>query len=286
MTTVAGRYAIEGEIGRGATGIVLRAREVATGRAVALKQLVVTDRLWLQRFQREAQTARLLSHPHILSVYELLADGGKFYLAMEFVDGTSLEDVLKKGKRHSIPEALRMLEQTASALDHAHGKGIVHRDVKPGNLLVRTDGLVKLVDFGVAKGIEAGGSSSTMAGMAVGTPDYMSPEQVDMRALDARSDQFSLAAVAYELLTGVKPFEAEHVQALVAQIVSEDPPTLAEARQVLGAPVDVLMRGLAKTPGERYASCGEFVAALRASAETKTPAAGGGVMGRFKKLWG
>ena len=271
-------------MGRGATGVVFRAREISNNRLVALKQLVTNDRVWLQRFQREAQTARSLSHPNILSVYELLADTGRFYLVMELVEGTTLEAILKTGKRYSFPDALSLLAQTASALDHAHEKGILHRDVKPGNLLIRADGVVKLVDFGVAKGIDSSSaSSSTMVGLAVGTPDYMSPEQVDLLPLDARSDQFSLAAIAYELLTGVKPFAAESMHALMAQIVTEPPPTLEEARRVLGPPADILARGLAKAPAERFANCAAFIQALQAAAPGAKADEAGGLFGKLKR---
>jgi serine/threonine-protein kinase len=261
-----GPYRILREVGRGAAGVVYQAEEIETGRLLALKQLEVTDKSHLRRFQKEAQAARLLSHPNIVSVYELLAEDGKYFLVMEFVEGTPLAKLLGEGRRYDPATAVALLNQTALALDHAHSKGIVHRDVKPENLLIRADGVVKLVDFGIAKAedIDANFTRvSSSAGM-LGSPYYMAPEQITGRSVSPKTDQFALAVVAWELLTGQRPFDGESIHAVTYQIAHEPPRNLETAQPSLGPLAGPLLKALDKDPAKRFPGCGAFTAALQA----------------------
>jgi serine/threonine protein kinase len=270
-----GRYRILSELGRGAMGIVYRAQDPAIGRAVAIKTIRLADlsdaaeseRL-RDRLFREAQSAGILSHPGIVVVYDVGEDGEITYIAMEFVNGPSLEKILA-GEAPPEPEAvLKVLQQTAAALDYAHKKGIVHRDIKPGNIMIDEDGTVKITDFGIAK-ISAS-HQLTQTGTVMGTPNYMSPEQVQGRPVDGKADQFALAVVAYEMLTGERPFTGEQLTTVLYKIVSEDPPPPQHLNPTLGFAVSmVLLKALAKDSAKRYPSCTEFVAALEAALNSK-----------------
>ncbi|HSW49969.1 MAG TPA: serine/threonine-protein kinase, partial [Bryobacteraceae bacterium] len=210
-----GRYEIEAELGRGAMGVVFRALDPAIGRTVAIKTIRLADlggaedrdRLG-NRLLHEARSAGVLSHPGIVTIYDVSEHDDLAYIAMEFVNGPTLEQVLSSGEPPDPSLLFRVLKTTAAALDYAHKKAIVHRDIKPANIMIHEDGAVKITDFGVAK-IQAG-QLATQTGMVVGTPCYMSPEQALGRPVDGRSDQFSLAVVAYEMLTGEKPFGSEN----------------------------------------------------------------------------
>jgi serine/threonine protein kinase len=265
-----GRYKVVGELGRGAMGIVFKAEDPAIGRMIAIKSIrlgELTDegeRARLRdRLFREAQSAGILSHPGIVTIYDIAEEGGMAYIFMELVNGPPLERLLKSDRPPDKETLLSLLRQTAAALDYAHKKGIVHRDVKPANIMVHEDGTAKITDFGVAKIVS---QQMTRAGTIMGTPSYMSPEQVQGDAVSGRSDQFSLAVIAYEILTGEKPFQAEYLPTLLFKIVGEDP--VAPHRLNLTLPEDVepvLRQALAKKPEDRYETCSEFVAALAAS---------------------
>jgi len=265
-----GRYEIHGELGRGAMGIVYRAQDPVIGRTVAIKTirlLEFTDaeeqtRL-RERLFREARSAGMLSHPHIVTIYDIGQQEEIAYIAMEFVSGTTLDHLLRRNDAIDRQGVLTILAETASALDYAHTKGIIHRDVKPGNIMVSDAGAVKVTDFGVAKILS---QQMTQTEMVLGTPSYMSPEQIESKTLDGRSDQFALAVITYEILTGEKPFTAESLPALLFRIVREDAvaahmlnPTLTEK---VGA---VLNKAMAKSNKDRYATCSEFVNALAES---------------------
>ena len=280
-----GRYRIIGELGRGAMGVVYHATDPAIGRSVAIKTIRIRDINDTQqrdklreRLFREARSAGVLSHPNIVTIYDMDEADGLAYIAMAYVNGPTLEKILASEAPLSGAKMLRILRQTALGLDYAHGRGIVHRDVKPANIMTDEDGAVKITDFGIAKITAV--SSMTETRTVVGTPNYMSPEQVQGLAVDGRSDQFSLAVIAYEILTGERPFQGEHLSTVVYKIVAEQP---ADAHRINGTLTpqidDVLRRGLAKKPEDRYPTCSNFVGALEmACAESrgwKTLTAGG-----------
>jgi serine/threonine protein kinase len=271
-----GRYKIVRELGRGAMGVVYHAIDPNIGRPVAIKTINLRTGLkpeeqerMRERLFREARSAGILSHPGIVTIYDVEQQDDLAYIAMEYVDGPTLDQLL------SGPEALppdRMFSifgQTAVALDYAHGKGIVHRDIKPANIMIAKDGTAKITDFGIAK-ITAS-EQFTVTGSIVGTPHYMSPEQVQGQTVDGRSDQFSLAVIAYEVLTGEKPYTGEHLTTVVYKIVAEEPPLPRRINSSLAGPIDATLRkGLAKKPEGRFGTCVEFTEALeKACAESK-----------------
>ena len=270
-----GRYQIIGELGRGAMGVVYRAQDPTIGRLVAIKTIRLadlsdqTERVRLQeRLFREAQSAGILSHPGIVVVYDVGTDGDITYIAMEFVNGTTLEKLLADPNPPSQQTVLGVLRQTAAALDYAHKKGIVHRDIKPANIMIDGDATVKIADFGIAK--IATSSQLTQTGLVMGTPNYMSPEQVQGKVVDGKADQFALAVVAYEMLTGEKPFTGEQLTTVLYKIVSEDPPPVEHLNPTLGFAVSmVLTRAMSKDPARRYGNCSEFVDALEAALNSK-----------------
>jgi serine/threonine protein kinase len=263
-----GRYRILGELGRGATGVVYRAQDPAIGRTIAIKTIRLSDftddtereRL-RERLFREAQSAGMLSHPNIVTIYDIAEEDGLAYIFMECVDGPPVEKVLNSQDPPLRGDAaLSILGQTATALDYAHKKGIVHRDIKPANILIDDRMQAKITDFGVAKIIS---QQMTQSGVMMGTPNYMSPEQVQGHAVDGRADQFSLAVIAYEILTGEKPFLADQLPALLFRIVREDPVAPQRLNPTLGPQVEsVLRKALAKSANDRYGTCVEFVDAL------------------------
>jgi serine/threonine protein kinase len=265
-----GRYQVLGELGRGAMGIVYKAQDPAIGRTIAIKSIRLTDlsdekereRL-RERLFREAQTAGILSHPGIVTIYDIAEENGMAYIFMEFVNGPPLEKMLQQAQMPDKETLLSIFRQTAAALDYAHKKGIVHRDVKPANIMIHEDGTAKVTDFGVAKIVS---QQMTLAGTMMGTPSYMSPEQVQGGAVGGSADQFSLAVVAYEILTGEKPFQAEYLPTLLYKIVREEPLSPQRLNGTLGPEVEaVLKKGLAKDPAARYETCVEFVTALSAA---------------------
>jgi serine/threonine-protein kinase len=263
-----GRYKIVGELGRGAMGVVYHAIDPNIGRPVAIKTIHFgggrkpeeQNRL-RERLFREARSAGILSHPGIVTIYDVEQQGDLAYIAMEFVDGPTLDQVLSEA--HPIPpeRMFSILGQTAVALDYAHQKGIVHRDIKPANIMIARDGTAKITDFGIAK-INAS-DQLTMTGNIVGTPHYMSPEQVQGQPVDGRSDQFSLAVIAFEMLTGEKPYSGEHLTTVVYKIVAEEPAAPHRLNPTIGIAIEsVLRRSLSKKPDLRYATCQEFAGAL------------------------
>jgi serine/threonine-protein kinase len=268
-----GRYTILGEIGRGAMGVVYRAQDPAVGRIVALKTIRLDeladaserDKL-RERLMREAQSAGRLSHPGIVTIFDVAAEqDGLAYISMECVEGPTLERMLLKDP----PDGrlvLSILTQTAAALDYAHKRGIVHRDIKPANIMMHERIHAKITDFGVAR-IQS--NQMTQAGSMVGTPNYMSPEQIQGQPVDGRSDQFSLAVIAYELLTGEKPFAGDSIPALAFKIVQEDPAPAHRLNPTLEWPVDtVLKRALSKKPEDRYPTCSDFAVAIENACRT------------------
>jgi serine/threonine-protein kinase len=271
-----GRYRIIGELGRGAMGVVYHATDPSIGRSVAIKTIRILDINDVQqrnrlreRLFREARSAGVLSHPNIVTIYDMDEVDGLAYIAMAYVNGPTLEKILASESAISGAKMLRILRQAAAALDYAHTKGIVHRDVKPANIMTDEDGSVKITDFGIAKITE--GVHSTETRTVAGTPNYMSPEQVQGFEVDGRSDQFSLAVIAYEILTGERPFIGEHLSTIVFRIVAEEPPPAPRLNSTLTPQIDeVLRKGLAKKPEDRYPNCSNFVGALElACAESR-----------------
>jgi serine/threonine protein kinase len=262
-----GRYQILGELGRGAMGIVYKAQDPAIGRTIAIKSIQLQDltdeaeRARLrERLFREAQSAGILSHPGIVTIYDIAEEDGMAYIFMEFVNGPPLEKMLKHEQTPDKETLLSIFRQVGASLDYAHKKGIVHRDIKPANIMIHEDGAAKVTDFGVAKIIS---QQMTVAGMMMGTPSYMSPEQIQGGEITGGADQFSLAVIAYEVMTGEKPFVADYMPTLLFKIVREEALSPQRLNPTLGPHVDeVLRRAMAKNPRERYENCTAFVGAL------------------------
>ena len=265
-----GRYLIRGELGRGAMGVVYDAIDPMIGRSVAVKVInlkAVTEpgkaEFMTGMLFREARSAGQLFHPNIVIIFDVGQEDDSAFIAMEKVDGPSLQQVLASGRVLPVSEKLRLLRQTAAALDYAHEQGVVHRDIKPANIVLQHGSSVKVADFGIAKVTST--QTTTMTNVVIGTPGYMSPEQIEARPVDGRSDQFSLAVLAYELLTGGLPFQAESVATLAHLIVYGQRPSARAANPALPVEVDaIFQRGLGRLVEERFESCGLFVAALEA----------------------
>src|SRR5437899_676173 len=267
--TKAGRYEIQGELGRGAMGVVYKAVDPVIGRTVAVKTLRISEEgtglsrpELLNRFQTEARAAGLLTHPNIVVVFDAGEEDGLYYITMELVEGKSLQALLDAGQAFPLPRVLRIMEQTCSALHFAHERNIVHRDIKPANLMLTADDTVKVTDFGTAKILQFGTVQQTAHVM--GTPSYMSPEQVKGRAVDGRSDIFSLGVMLYEMVTGEKPFPGQNITTVIYKIVNEDPVPPRQINPSIHAGISaVVMRALEKEPDQRYQSCREMLEDLR-----------------------
>jgi serine/threonine protein kinase len=252
-------------LGRGGMGIVYRAREVALDRDVALKVLALDPILApdaYTRFEREAKMAARLDHPHIVPIFAVGQRQNVAFYTMRLVRGGSLEDLIGAGKQLSLDHVVKLLKEVAAALDHAHRQGIVHRDIKPANVLLGESGHGMVADFGIAKALSNTDSGATGTGI-IGSPGYMSPEQWRGSEIDGRADQYSLGIVAYEMLTGRRPFETPQVQDLLRMHLSAEMPPLSHARTGLPEGVDdALRRALAKDPAQRFSTVTAFVDAL------------------------
>jgi eukaryotic-like serine/threonine-protein kinase len=271
MTAIlkAGRYEIVAELGRGAMGVVYKATDPVIGRPVAVKTIKLSEQgtglsrsELIARFQTEARAAGLLTHHNIVVVYDAGEEDGLFYITMELVEGKSLQTLLDAGHAFPLPRVLRIMEQACNALQFAHENNIVHRDIKPANIMLTGDDTVKVTDFGTAKILQFGTVQQTAHVM--GTPSYMSPEQVKGRAVDGRTDIFSLGVMFYEMITGEKPFPGESITTVIYKIVNEQPvpPRTIDPTIHPGISAAVL-RALAKEPEDRYQSCHEFLEDLR-----------------------
>jgi predicted Ser/Thr protein kinase len=268
---IGGRFEILREIGRGAMGVVYLARDVTLERDVALKELSIPAGLtagaqqeMVARFQREARAAARLQHPNIVSVFDTIAEGGRYFIAMEYLDGAPLSDLIDRGGLR--PGAAREVAlQTLDAVACAHRAGVVHRDIKPDNIFVLSDGRVKVADFGIAKLMDGAGSGTmTQVGAVIGTPGYMSPEQVRGEAVDGRSDIFSIGVVLYEMLGGRNPFLADSPTTIMYRIVHEDPPALQIAELPGGGALEAIARkAIAKNAADRYNSADEMATDIR-----------------------
>ncbi|MEC4015402.1 serine/threonine-protein kinase [Streptomyces sp. H27-D2] len=265
-------YLLKDEIGRGGMAVVYRAEDLRLGRTVAVKLLapeLARNDLFRKRFAHESRVAAAIDHPHIVPVFEAGETDGVLYIAMRYVEGRDLRALLDRDGRLSLEACCRIALQVASALDAAHAHDLVHRDVKPGNILVAegTDSdrpeHVYLTDFGLTKK-SLSLTGFTSVGQFVGTLDYVAPEQISGRPVDGRCDVYSLACVVCEMLTGAPPFRRDDDMALLWAHQYDPPPPLSEQRPDLPPGVDAVMAtALAKAPGDRYGTCRGFVAALR-----------------------
>ena len=283
-----GRYQIEREIGRGGMATVYLARDVHHDRPVAIKVLHpdLASSLGAERFQREIRLAANLQHPHILGVYDSGDADGKLWFAMPFVEGESLRDRLTREHQLPIPEAVRIAREVALALDFAHRHGVVHRDIKPDNILL-IDGQAMVADFGIARALGRDGENLTSTGTSIGTPAYMSPEQAaGERDVDARSDIYSLACVLYEMLAGEPPFGGPTMQAVIARVMTETPRPLTAVRQTVAPDLAAIVhRAMAKAPADRPATAAEL-ARLLDSSVTTTATVVMPTPGRNRAMWG
>jgi eukaryotic-like serine/threonine-protein kinase len=259
-TVLSGRYELGRVLGRGGMAEVREARDVVLGRRVAVKILhpaLAEDPAVIERFRREATTLAALNHPDLVGIFDAGSDGDSRYLVMEYLEGRTLADVLRQDGALDPATALAVGAHAASALEAVHRAGLVHRDVKPANIMIAPDGGVKLMDLGIARAADT--TALTAASMVVGTAAYFSPEQAQGRAADARSDIYSLGCVVYEMITGRRPFEADSPVAMALQHVNARPD--APSALVAGLPEgldDVLARALAKDPDLRHPSAAEL----------------------------
>jgi len=273
-----GRYQIIDKIGKGGMGVVYRAIDPAIDRTVAIKT-ILTDETGGEsspmraRLLRESQAAGRLSHPHIVAIHDVGEADRAAYIVMEYVQGQTLDQVMRDGSSPALSgEALRIVEECASALDYAHSRGVVHRDIKPANIMLDGDGAVKIADFGIAK--VAHTSTLTKTSVIVGSPHYMAPEQWRGESVTGKADQYALATVAYAMLTGREPFEADSIASLAAMTLYREPPSTVLLNTHLNPAIDdVLRKALSKSAEGRYATCTEFARALRQACE-KAPSTG------------
>jgi len=264
----AGRYELREELGRGAMGVVYRAHDPVIGRDVAVKTMHLSEagtgmsrEELIGRFQTEARAAGLLTHPNIVVVFDAGEEEGIFYITMELVEGRSLQTMLDARQVFSLPRTMKLMEQVCSALDFAHQRNVVHRDIKPANLMLTADETVKITDFGTAKILQIGTAQTSHV---MGTPSYMSPEQVKGKPVDGRSDIFFPGRNPYELMTGEKTVSrTEHYDGHL-QIINEDPISPKVSRLLDSSrTLRRHYRALAKEPSARFQTCQELLDALK-----------------------
>lgn len=261
-----GRYDIQSILGQGAMGIVYKGFDPNIKRTVAIKT-ILKDALdakemapLLARFKREAQAAGRLTHPGIVTVYEYGEENNSAYMAMEFVHGRELRDFLDKNEQFPLNTIISIITQLLDALTYSHAQGVVHRDIKPGNILLLNNGQIKVMDFGIAK-IES--STLTQFGDVMGTPSYMSPEQFAGQQVDKRSDLFSTGVILYHLLTGEKPFPGNSMATIMHRVINTDPPMVSDLNFQVPSFLDsVVLKALAKKPDQRFQTAEEFKTAL------------------------
>jgi serine/threonine-protein kinase len=262
-----GRYVIQSEIGRGAMGVVYKATDSVLERPVAVKTVNITlEREYAdkyeKRFYQEAKAAGSLNHPNIVTIHDVGKSGDVVFMAMEYIEGVELRTLIGEGKPLRLAQALSIAAQVAEGLAFAHQRGVVHRDVKPANIMVVANGPVKITDFGIAR--MRGSGDLTQTGMLLGSPKYMSPEQVIGKRADQRSDIFSLGVILYEMLCGVAPFNGENVTALMYQIVNFVPPAPSGVNGAVPQMLDfIVAKMLAKPLEERYQDAAEVARDLR-----------------------
>ena len=276
---VEGKYKIERMVGKGGMGAVFLAHDLALDREVAIKVLppdISQDPKVVQRFQQEAKTAAKLDHTNIIPIYRVESEGGLNYFVMKYIAGTSLEDVLEQQKQTLSADYIqRVLWEAACALGHAHQRGIVHRDVKPANIMFDHDGRVMLTDFGISKALQAA-SGFTGTGMIIGTPHYMAPEQAKGQQVDGRADQYSMGVVGYRMITGQLPFGGDSVHTILYKHIFEPAPRTSSIRADMPPHLsESISRALAKEPDQRYATMEEFATAVWPEQPVSAPTKGG-----------
>jgi serine/threonine protein kinase len=266
--TKAGRYEILGELGRGGMGVVYRAKDPSIGRIVAVKTIQLSEEgtglshaQLVERFQTEARAAGLLTHPNIVVIYDVGESDGVYYITMELVNGKSLQSMLDADEKFSLPRLLGIMDQVCSALQFAHDHRVVHRDIKPANIMLTSDDFVKITDFGTAQIMQYGAAQQTST---MGTPGYMSPEQIKGKAVDGRTDIFSLGVMLYEMTTGQKPFRGQDIATILYHILNEEPvpPQQLNPNIPLGVG-STIMKAMAKSPYLRYETCRELMDDLK-----------------------
>jgi serine/threonine protein kinase len=263
-----GRYVILGELGQGAMGVVYKAQDPRINRLVAIKTIRFSDdfeekqaKEVKERFFKEAELAGKLSHPSIISIHDVGEDYELTYMAMELLEGKDLDYYCQKKNLLPLRRILDIIADVAEALDFAHSHGVIHRDVKPGNIMLQNNGKIKVTDFGIAKAVS---SSQTKSGIILGTPNYMSPEQINGMPLDGRSDVFSLGAVFFQLLTGNLPFGGKTITELFYQITQVKHPSPRQFNPKVIKPVEQLIdKALAKDPDKRFQRANDFNRYLR-----------------------
>ena len=262
-----GRYEIQKELGKGAMGVVYQARDPQINRTIALKVLRedrVTSEDFVKRFLKEAMAIGRLSHPNIVTIYDVGQDHDTIYLAMEYLEGQPFNDIIRE-RTLSFPEIAELAVQLAECLDYAHKKGIVHRDIKPSNIMLTPEGKVKLTDFGIARIEDPSMHQQTRAGEILGTPVYMSPEQVMGQPLDGRSDLYSLGVILYELAAGRRPYSGENLAAIFRAITLDDPQDASTINPSIPPDLaSLIMKGLHKDASQRFQTGEEMAAAYRA----------------------
>ena len=272
MISQLGRYEVLGELGQGAMGIVYKARDPLIDRVVAIKTINLGLALdekeeYEGRFYQEAKAAGRLNHPNIVTIYDVGKSGDVAYIAMEFLQGRELRDIMNDGGLLPVDQVLDIVAQVAQGLAYAHEHGIVHRDVKPSNIMVVRDGHAKITDFGIAR--MASSAVRTQTGMVLGSPKYMSPEQVMGKEIDQRSDIFSLGVMLYEMLTGQAPFNGENVNAIMYQTLNAVPAPPNTLNPAVPEMVNfILAKALAKKVEDRYQNAMDFAVDLRACRDT------------------
>src|SRR5882724_8016305 len=273
-----GRYQLERVLGKGAMGIVYEALDPKLHRKVAIKTILIsqldeeTAKDFSMRFVREAHAVARLNHPNIVQVYDFGEEGDIAYLVMEFIRGDELKSTLSTGRQFDRKECVRIMSELLDALDFAHEAGVIHRDIKPANVMLDSQGRTKLTDFGVARVTDSDRTHAerTQAGTVVGTPAYLSPEQLQGLPIDRRTDVFSAGVILYQFLTGQKPFAGEGAWTVQKKIVQDDPPAPSSINVALSPEFDrVVAKALAKDPNQRFATAREFSQALRRAAEGK-----------------
>lgn len=265
-----GKYRIESTLGHGAMGVVYKACDTSIDRLVALKtirsDLLIddVDGHWLERFQREARAAARCLHPNIVTIFEYGDDDGIPYICMEYVDGKQLQDYMRGRDRIDVADCVKIIEQVLKALGYAHAQGIVHRDIKPGNIMLLEGGQVKVTDFGIAR---LDSITITEHGSTVGTPSYMSPEQFIGGDIDRRSDIFSTGVILYELLVGQKPFPGKSMTEVMYAVLNKAPQDPIDINADLSAALGpVLLKALARQPEDRYQTAAAFFSSLSIAA--------------------